>query len=273
VVSGEAVRALLDTSAAAGFAVERLCVGLSFDLRSVRRMRRVPWDDYCVLVERVTEDAGGLDQFEDLLARSYHLSAPGWRLLGGALIQPRLLYKALSKAVNLFPAVYLNYTEASDGRLRGICRLVPDARPCLAFFRGTVGVFRGLPGHLGQPMAEVEIEEITERSLVALVQPPPSRTLLARARSLVAGGGSVPAPAPALAALALLAAAGRKLDLTPRQEEVLGRLVRGLANKEIAVELDCTEATVEAHLTQVLRKAGAQSRTQLIARFWSGDLR
>jgi DNA-binding CsgD family transcriptional regulator len=270
VVSGQAVRALLDTATAAGLAVERLCDGLSFDPHSVRRMRQVPWDDYCVLVERITEAAGGLDEFEDLLARSYHLSAPGWRSLAGALVQPKFLYKALWKAVDLFPAVHLNYTEAGDGRLRGICRLVPGARPCLAFFRGTVGVLRGLPGHLGQPMAEVEVEEITERSLVALVQPPPSRTLLARARSLFAG---VPAPAPAPTAPTLLAAARRKLDLTPRQGDVLGLLVRGLANKEIAVDLDCTEATVEAHLTQVLRKAGAQSRTQLIARFWSGDLR
>jgi hypothetical protein len=173
-----------------------LCAGLPFDARSVRRMRWVPWDDYCTLVERVAAAAGGADRLEDLLARSFHLSAPGWRSLAGALIHPRRLYKAMWKANDLFPTVHSNHHELGDGRLRGIARLVPAARPCLAFFRGSVGVIRGLPGHLGLPVAEVEVEELTDRSLVVLVRPPASRTLFARARSLFAPEPPAPAPPP-----------------------------------------------------------------------------
>ncbi|MBX3208901.1 MAG: helix-turn-helix transcriptional regulator [Labilithrix sp.] len=58
--------------------------------------------------------------------------------------------------------------------------------------------------------------------------------------------------------------------LTPRQLEVLGELVRGEPNKTIAVTLGCSERTVEIHVTALLRKAGSSSRSELVARFWTG---
>jgi DNA-binding NarL/FixJ family response regulator len=45
--------------------------------------------------------------------------------------------------------------------------------------------------------------------------------------------------------------------------------VQGLSNKEIAQRLDCAENTVELHVTQLLRKAGASSRTKVVAQFWA----
>ncbi len=53
------------------------------------------------------------------------------------------------------------------------------------------------------------------------------------------------------------------------QGEVLGVLVDGKSNKEIGVELDCAEATVEQHVMQILERSGTPSRTILIARFWT----
>jgi DNA-binding CsgD family transcriptional regulator len=70
-------------------------------------------------------------------------------------------------------------------------------------------------------------------------------------------------------ALARLAAARARFGLTSREAEVLHCLVRGDANKTIAERLGRAEVTVERHVTSLLRKLGADSRTALLARFWS----
>jgi DNA-binding NarL/FixJ family response regulator len=56
--------------------------------------------------------------------------------------------------------------------------------------------------------------------------------------------------------------ARRIAELTPQQFRVLGMLCSGLLNKQIAYELDVSEATVKAHMTAVLRKLGVTTRTQ-----------
>ena len=50
--------------------------------------------------------------------------------------------------------------------------------------------------------------------------------------------------------------------LTPRELEVLGGLCRGLANKEIARELDLQEVTIKLHVKTLCRKLDAKNRTQ-----------
>ncbi len=56
--------------------------------------------------------------------------------------------------------------------------------------------------------------------------------------------------------------ATRIAELTPQQYRVLGMLCQGLLNKQIAYELNVSEATIKAHMTAILRKLGAHSRTQ-----------
>ena len=51
-------------------------------------------------------------------------------------------------------------------------------------------------------------------------------------------------------------------SLTPQQFRVATMLSQGLLNKQIAYELNVTEATVKAHITEVFRKLGVHSRTQ-----------
>jgi DNA-binding NarL/FixJ family response regulator len=58
--------------------------------------------------------------------------------------------------------------------------------------------------------------------------------------------------------------ARRIADLTPQQFRVLGALCSGLLNKQIAYELDVSEATVKAHVTAILRKLGVATRTQAV---------
>ena len=49
--------------------------------------------------------------------------------------------------------------------------------------------------------------------------------------------------------------------LSPRELDVLGGLCRGLANKEIARELDLQEVTIKLHVKTLSRKLNAKNRT------------
>jgi DNA-binding NarL/FixJ family response regulator len=56
----------------------------------------------------------------------------------------------------------------------------------------------------------------------------------------------------------------RLQSLTPQQTRVLSMLAEGLLNKQIAYELDVSEATIKAHVSAVLQKLGVDSRTQAV---------
>lgn len=52
--------------------------------------------------------------------------------------------------------------------------------------------------------------------------------------------------------------------LTEREMDVLRQIVRGCSNKEIALGLFIAEKTVKAHVSSILSKLGAASRTQAV---------
>jgi DNA-binding CsgD family transcriptional regulator len=52
-------------------------------------------------------------------------------------------------------------------------------------------------------------------------------------------------------------------DLTPREAEVLGLVVEGLSNHEIADRLCISARTAQAHIAAATRKTGTRTRTQL----------
>ncbi len=56
----------------------------------------------------------------------------------------------------------------------------------------------------------------------------------------------------------------RLSTLTPQQTRVLSMISQGLLNKQIAYELDVSEATVKAHVSAVLQKLNVDSRTQAV---------
>jgi two-component system response regulator FixJ len=63
----------------------------------------------------------------------------------------------------------------------------------------------------------------------------------------------------------LTAAAVQRIErLTPREREVLERLVVGHANKVIAAELDISPRTVEVHRARVMEKMQAESLSHLV---------
>ena len=53
-------------------------------------------------------------------------------------------------------------------------------------------------------------------------------------------------------------------SLTPQQMRVLMMLSEGMLNKQIAFDLNVSEATVKAHVSAILTKLGVESRTQAV---------
>jgi two-component system NarL family response regulator len=51
-------------------------------------------------------------------------------------------------------------------------------------------------------------------------------------------------------------------ELTPRELEVLGLVVKGLSNRKIGDVLSITEGTVKIHVNNILSKMGVADRTQ-----------
>jgi DNA-binding NarL/FixJ family response regulator len=58
-------------------------------------------------------------------------------------------------------------------------------------------------------------------------------------------------------------------DLTPREREVIQHIARGYMYKEIALRLEISPKTVEAHVSSVLRKLQLSSRHELSR--WAAD--
>jgi DNA-binding CsgD family transcriptional regulator len=85
---------------------------------------------------------------------------------------------------------------------------------------------------------------------VVMVQAAPSALegLAEKAQQLLQAGHSV----------------GSSVKLTRREEEVLGGIMRTLANKEIAASLNLSERTVKFHVSSLLAKFRVRGRMELV---------
>jgi len=61
--------------------------------------------------------------------------------------------------------------------------------------------------------------------------------------------------------------------LTPREREVLGELLQGKRNKQIAADLGAAEKTIKVHRARVLQKMGVRSIAELASRIERAGLR
>lgn len=91
----------------------------------------------------------------------------------------------------------------------------------------------------------------------SLLHPAMARRLMEGFANLSRARGRDPEPEPE-------AAHPHENDLTPRENEVLGCLVQGASNREIAQQLFLSDKTVKQHVTKILRKLGVRSRSQAI---------
>lgn len=78
-------------------------------------------------------------------------------------------------------------------------------------------------------------------------------------RSVSRGGRAVPT-----AVARRLAEFTPRVELTDRELEVLELLAKGMSNKDIAVAIGRTEATVKVHVLHILQKLEANDRTEAV---------
>lgn len=63
-----------------------------------------------------------------------------------------------------------------------------------------------------------------------------------------------------------------KLGLTPRQQQLVGFLARGMTNKEIAANLHLSEYTVKNHVHRIMRQLNADSRYAAVQTVCEGGI-
>jgi two-component system NarL family response regulator len=130
--------------------------------------------------------------------------------------------------------VILGVTDCDEDELalfnygvRGCCPIDSDEqhyqRVISAVLRGEVWIRRSLTARL--------LEQLSQRMLLATVGKRPTNDMLD--------------------------------DLTKREREIANLVAGGQSNKIIARQLDITERTVKAHLTEVFRKLGVTDRLKL----------
>jgi DNA-binding NarL/FixJ family response regulator len=81
---------------------------------------------------------------------------------------------------------------------------------------------------------------------------------------MAVAGGAIHLPRSVSSRTARQAPALHELGLTERQIEVLGYLVQGWSNKEIARQLDRSEVLVKKHVAAVLQVLGVPNRTRAL---------
>jgi DNA-binding CsgD family transcriptional regulator len=62
----------------------------------------------------------------------------------------------------------------------------------------------------------------------------------------------------------------QRFGLSAREQDILSLIVKGMSNAEIANALYITESTVKFHAGNIFRKAGLNSRLELIADYRLG---
>jgi DNA-binding NarL/FixJ family response regulator len=123
-------------------------------------------------------------------------------------------------------------------------------------------------------LSEEPDRDFAERAIVAggiaMLERTPSVAHLRAALSSAVSGLAAFAPGHAQRLMNVPAHVDRPLSaewvqpLTPRELQILRMLADGLPNKSIATELQISDHTAKFHVSQILAKLGAESRTEAV---------
>jgi NarL family two-component system response regulator LiaR len=119
---------------------------------------------------------------------------------------------------------------------------------------------------LAERAAQMPVESALEAGIDGYTLKDISLSELASTIDRIAGGDTVLHPDVASVVARRLASNGKERTnaLTPRQREILRLLATGLENKQIARRLGIGVHTVKTHVSRVLAKLGAASRTEAV---------
>ncbi len=190
-------------------------------------------------------------------------------LFRGAL---RQTLEAMFKGVVISEAGSLDeVTEALDG-VEDVDLVLLDLN--MPGVRGFSGLMYLRAQHPGVPVVVVSATEdaatvrrCMEFGAAGFVSKSLGPTMIREALSAVIAGGVWTPPGIDLAGISqddTTALVKRLATLTPQQVRVLMMLSEGLLNKQIAYELNVSEATVKAHVSAILQKLDVDSRTQAV---------
>ncbi len=147
--------------------------------------------------------------------------------------------------------------------------LIDVQMPGMDGIEATAIITRRLPGSRVVVLSTFDEEEYIYNSLQAgamgfVLKSSELPELLEVVRA--AARGETLLPSPIATKLAGRISAGRdQQSLTEREREVLGLLVLGLRNREIAERLLITERTVKNHVANIIAKLGVKSRTEAVS--------
>ncbi len=135
-----------------------------------------------------------------------------------------------------------------------------DLEAMLAAWRDTAAAFESY----GQPYEAARSQARLAEALAGAGRAPEAAEVAVPARAVAVDLGAVPLVAllDQVARPAPAAAAG---GLTAREHEILGLVAEGLSNGEIARRLFISTKTVSVHVSNILAKLGAASRTEAAA--------
>ena len=114
---------------------------------------------------------------------------------------------------------------------------------------------------LSVDLTEADLMSAVDMSVKGYLLKTSSGDALNQALKLVLAGESV-FPSDALIKGMSNRQEAQEVGLTPREEEILRYIAKGLSNKCIARELDVTEGTVKVHIKAILKKLDMGNRTQ-----------
>jgi DNA-binding NarL/FixJ family response regulator len=150
---------------------------------------------------------------------------------------------------------------------------------------GTLAVLIAAPSEVVRLREIRTLAEADPHTIILVIAPTATPNASLR-RALLAGAAGIvleaeidhalAATAHALLAgqLAVPSALGRQIaprPLSHREKQILGLVVEGLTNREIADRLYLAESTVKTHLSSAFRKIDARSRSEAVSRIQDPD--